>query len=413
MKDAYSLDRDEAGLERSYDLHREAYERIFKRCGIAYFIVGASSGLMGGTGSQEFMVESQAGEDSVVRCVKCGYAANLEVAASNPDQVSQGKSRILTEVATPEKRTVEEVSEFLNVPRSRMIKTLIYMSPYGLIIALVSGEDELSESKLTAIVGGAVRPAHPEEVIDQIGAEIGFLGPQGNHGLPIYADLRLHDAKGMVTGANRNGYHVTGLEFIRDFQPNEYVDLREVKAGEKCSVCGDKLCVVRAIELGHIFKLGTKYSSSMLAEYLSEDGKERPIVMGSYGIGIERILAAAIEGNADEHGIRWNSALSPLDAVIVPLGGDEAVLTQAEDIYKNLKATDLDILIDDREVSPGVKMKDADLIGIPSHVIVSSRNLAKDQIEVKNRWSGERFYVKSGEIEKSIRNILKACLPAL
>ncbi|MDP8240775.1 MAG: proline--tRNA ligase [Candidatus Hatepunaea meridiana] len=412
MKDAYSLDRDEEGLDRSYELHSEAYKRIFQRCGLEFFIVGASSGLMGGSKSQEFMFESEAGEDEVARCDNCEYAANMEVASSRIDRVEGSDPCTLTEVATPDQRTVEEVSTFLNIPKDRLVKTLVYVNPSGLIMALVSGDDELSEDKFTAIAGGPIRPATAEEVMDRMGADIGFLGPHGDHKIPIFADLRLKDCSGLATGANRNGYHVMGLEFGRDVVPDKYVDLRKIKDGENCPSCGKLLRIVRSIELGHIFKLGTKYSAAMGAVYLDETGVEKPIVMGSYGIGIERILAAAIECNADEYGVRWNSALTPLDAIVIPLNSsDEAVVKQADEIYTQLTQAGFKTLLDDRDARPGMKMKDADLIGIPTQVIVSPRNLEKGIVEIKSRWSGERSYVKPEEVKKVINDILNGCKP--
>jgi len=414
MKDSYSLDRDESGLDHSYQLHRETYERTFQRCGLDYFIVGASSGLMGGGQSQEFMIESPSGEDDVVRCDHCSYAANLEVATSAMEPLQSGEPGPLTEVHTPGKRTVEEVSTFLNIPPGQLVKTLVYISPTGPVLALVAGDDELSEAKLTAVAGGSVRLADPNEVLERLDVEIGYLGPHGDHGLPIYADLRLEDAVGLATGANRSNHHVTGLEFGRDVVPDEYIDLRTVKPDEGCPMCSSPVRLARAIELGHIFKLGTKYSEAMGATYLDESGREHPIVMGSYGIGVERILAAAVESGKDENGIRWNSALSPFDAEVIPLNNtDEAVKAQAEALYKSLTKAGLAVLIDDREARPGVKMKDADLIGIPAQVIVSQRNLAKGKVEIKNRWSGKRSFVGSGEAKKTINEILKACLPVL
>ncbi|NQU05197.1 MAG: proline--tRNA ligase [Calditrichaeota bacterium] len=412
MKDSYSLDRNEDGLDTSYLKHREAYQRIFQRSGLDYFIVGAYSGLMGGSASEEFMFESEAGEDEVARCEACSYAANIEVATSNVDPVSDGEPTTMTEVETPDQRTVEEVSAYLNIPVSQLVKTLIYMGPTGLIMALVSGEDELSEAKLTAIVGGPVRPAEGGEVFKRLGAKIGFLGPHGDHDLPIYADLRFHEKKGLVTGANRNGYHVTGLEFGRDVIPDEYVDLRKVNGDESCPVCGKSLRIVKSIELGHIFKLGTKYSEAMGATFLDEKGIERPIVMGSYGIGVERILAAAIESNEDENGIRWNSALTPIDAIVIPLNtSDIKVVKQAEAVYNLLCDAGFDTMIDDRDARPGVKMKDADLTGIPVHIVVSQRNIDKGLVEVKNRWTGERSYVKPEEVIGITEIILEACTP--
>ncbi len=408
MKDAYSLDRNEEGLDHSYELHREAYERIFERCGLDYFIVGASSGLMGGGQSQEFMVESEAGEDNVARCHHCGYAANVEVATSTTQPLQMGESADLTEVSTPTQRTVEEVSKFLKIPQERLVKTLVYISPTGPVIALVAGDDDLSEAKLMRIVGGQVRPAQQEEVSGFLNAEVGFLGPHGDHGLPVYADLRLEDAHGMVTGANRNGYHVTGLDLERDVHIDEFADLRNVKEGEGCPVCGRDLKVVKSIELGHIFKLGTKYSKAMNAVFLDEAGKERPIIMGSYGIGVDRILAAAIESNYDENGTRWNSELTPFDAVIIPIGGEEAVVSAAEKLYQTLFKSGLRTMIDDRNARPGVKMKDADLIGIHTHIIISNRNLDDNKIEIKDRWGGDREFVAPNMVEKEVRAILDA-----
>jgi len=409
MKDSYSLDRDEKSLDVSYEKHREAYASIFQRCGLKFFIVGASSGLMGSGESQEFMYESKSGEDEVARCDHCGYAANVEVATSSPEPMASGERSALNEVATPERRTVAEVSEFLGIPPGRMVKTLVYVGPTGPLIALIAGDDELNEAKLTTVAGGQVRPAHPDEVKEWMGAEVGFLGPHGEHNLSIFADQRLEDGFGLVTGANRNGYHVVGLEIGRDVAPDEFVDLRAVKAGEGCLVCGRELRVVRAIELGHIFKLGTKYSEAMGATYLDEEGREHPIVMGSYGIGIERIIAAAVEEGADENGLRWKAVLAPLDLTVIPLNmTDEAVVQQAETIYRQLMNAGYSALLDDRDASPGVKLKDADLVGLPVQVVVSPRNLAKGTVEIKNRWSGERRYVKPGDLEPAVEDILAA-----
>ncbi|MBM3328014.1 MAG: proline--tRNA ligase [Calditrichaeota bacterium] len=414
MKDSYSLDRDEEGLDRSYDLHRQAYERIFQRAGLDYFIVGASSGLMGGAQSQEFMVESDAGEDTIARCPSCGYAANIEVASSVVEKPDQGEAGTLNEVATPGQRTVDEVSAYLQVHPSRMVKTLIFATGSGPLMALVAGDDEISEAKLMKAAGGLVRPAHPDEVREWLGVEVGYIGPHGNRTMPVYADLRLEDAVGMITGANRADHHVSGLDLARDARPDEYVDLRVVREGEGCPVCGQGLRLIRAIELGHIFKLGTKYSSAMGAVYLDESGGERPIVMGSYGIGIERILAAAVEGQADGDGIRWNSALTPVDAVIIPLGsGEDDVTRVAGDIEMLLEEEGLAVLLDDRDARAGVKMKDADLMGAPAQVIVSPRNLASGTVELKNRWTGARNFVDPSSIAIAVEEILEECRPML
>lgn len=414
MKDSYSLDRDEEGLDHAYYLHSEAYERIFQRCGLDYFIVGASSGLMGGGQSQEFMFESQSGEDEIVICKACGYAANSEVAISSIDPVPGSDSVTLTEVATPNMRTVEEVSSFLNIPKDRLVKTLIYISPAGPVMALVAGCDGLSEAKLTILAGGPVRPAQAEEVRKYMGADIGFLGPHGSHGIQLFADIRLEEVTGMVSGANRNDYHVTGLEFGRDVVPDEYVDLRTVQPDEKCPVCEKAIRITRALELGHIFKLGTKYSAAMGATFLDDKGSENPIVMGSYGIGIERILAAGVENMADDNGIRWNSAITPFDILVIPFNNtDPQVVKQSEDLYNILQSHSFSVLIDDRDARPGFKMKDSDLIGVPVQVIVSPRNMEQGKIEIKNRWDGTRSFVAPENVVRSVSEILTECLPVV
>jgi prolyl-tRNA synthetase len=411
MKDSYSLDVDQAGLDKSYDLHALAYRRIFDRCGLKYFVVGASSGLMGGTGSQEFMVESPHGEDRVVLCNACDYAANLEVAASRTapiydpeDELSGGEPKM---VPTPEKRTIEEVSGFLNVAPERLIKTLVLMTgPEQTIpvMALVVGDDELNESKFLAVLGGAFRPAHPEEVKALFGADVGFLGPVKAPKMKIIADHRLQGGRNRVTGANRNDCHVTGVDVDRHFQPDQWADLRTVKENEICVQCGSVLRVTNAIEIGHIFKLGTKYSSAMGANVLDADGREHPIVMGSYGIGIARIVACAIESSHDDAGIIWPKPLAPYEVHLIALNvRDEAIGKQAEALYQDLQSKGYTVLFDDREVSPGVKFNDADLLGIPWQVIISPKSLAKGGVEIKERAVGQRSVIPLADLENTLR----------
>jgi prolyl-tRNA synthetase len=395
MKDAYSLDVDQNGLDASYDRHEKAYRRMFTRAGLDYFVVGASSGLMGGTGSEEFMTASDAGEDTCAVCDDCGYAANVEVATSElvvAEAIADKDRAQLTKVETPEQRTVEEVAAFLKLPEDNFIKSLVFMGDDGLAMVLVRGDDEVNEEKLQKVLGASMRPAHPEEVKDAVGAEIGFLGPVGIGGkMPIYADLRLRGAANMATGANEDQYHVTGVGVGRDFEPTEYHDLRTVQEGEPCPNCGAPLKIVRAIELGHIFKLGTKYSSAMGATVLDANGKEVPIVMGSYGIGIGRMIASAIEGHADENGIVWPISLAPYEVVVIGLNAkDEATMNAASELYEALKAKGYDAALDDRDERPGFKFKDADLLGYPFQVVVSERNLAEDKLEIKRRATGEK-----------------------
>lgn len=393
MKDAYSLDVDQAGLDGSYNKHDEAYRRIFTRAGLKFFVVGASSGLMGGTGSEEFMAESDAGEDTCAVCPKCEYAANVEVATSGlVEESSKEAVGEITKVSTPEQRTVEEVAAFLKLPESSFIKSLVFMGDDGLAMVLMRGDDEVNESKLLKLLGASMRPAHPEEVKTAIGAEIGFLGPVGmSDKMPIYADLRLQGAVNMATGANEDQYHVTGVAVGRDFEPTKFEDLRIVREGEPCPNCGTPLNVVRAIELGHIFKLGTKYSSAMGATVLDKDGKDVPIIMGSYGIGIGRMIASAIEAHADENGIVWPVSLAPFEVVVIALDtNDETTSTEAERLYDELRALGFDAALDDRNERPGFKFKDADLLGYPFQVVVSKRNMKDDVLEIKRRATGEK-----------------------
>lgn len=400
MKDAYSLDVNQEGLDASYAKHDTAYRRIFKRAGLKFFVVGASSGLMGGTGSEEFMVESDAGEDTCAVCHECGYAANVEVATSNLVEEASGEEKQpFAKVLTPEKRTIEEVSEYLGRGPEKFIKSLVFMGDDGLAMILVQGDDEVNESKLQQLMGASMRPAHPEEVKEAIGAEIGFLGPIGLEGkLPIYADKRLQGKVNMVTGANEDQYHVLGVQVDETFKPDSYHDLRIVAEGEPCPNCGKPLSVVRAIELGHIFKLGTKYSAAMGATVLDPNGKDVPIIMGSYGIGVGRLVAAVLETNADENGAVWPMTIAPYHAVVVGINAkSETVTAESERLYALLQEKGLDVALDDRDVRAGFKFKDADLLGFPFQVVVSERNLAEGKLEIKRRRDGEKHLLPTDE----------------
>ncbi len=401
MKDAYSLNWNQEGLDEAYNLHDEAYRRIFRRVGLKFFVVGASSGLMGGTGSEEFMIESDAGEDTCALCDKCGYAANVEIAHSKiVDPEEDGPEVTFEKVHTPEKRTVEEVAEFLKLTPDRFIKSLVYVGDEGHAMFLVRGDDELNEEALLKHIGGNVRPALPEEVKEWIGAEIGFLGPVGLQGkIRIVADNRLKGAKNRATGANENQYHVVGVQVGETFEPDDWADVRLVKEGDPCPKCGTPLKIVKAIELGHIFKLGTKYSAAMGATVLDQDGKEVPIIMGSYGIGIGRLVAAVIETGSDESGIVWPVALAPYEVAILPLQWkDEQNRKVAEKLYNDILNLGWDVALDDREIRPGVKFKDADLMGFPFQVVVSERNLKEGNLEVKRRRDGVREMVAIDDV---------------
>jgi prolyl-tRNA synthetase len=406
MKDSYSLDIDEQGLDNSYNLHAEAYKRSFERCGLDFFIVGASSGLMGGTGSQEFMVESPHGEDHVALCKSCGFAANLEVAASKSIPIKDPKAKVEggepAKVSTPDTRTIEEVSGFLKVKPERLIKTLVVMTgdedPQATMV-LLAGDDELQEAKLLTALGGAFRPAHPDEIKEIFGAEAGFLGPVKAPKMPIIADHRIKNGKNRITGANENHFHITGVDVDRHFKVDKYTDLRTVREGEGCPNCKGTLHVTNAIEIGHIFKLGARYSSAMGANVLDPNGKECPIVMGSYGIGIARIVACAIEQGHDGDGIRWPMTLTPYDVHLIGLNlNDAEMVKQADSLYEKLQGEGCEVLFDDRDLRPGFKFKDADLLGIPKHIVISPKSLEAGGVEFKDRYTGKRSIVKIEEL---------------
>jgi prolyl-tRNA synthetase len=409
MKDAYSFDSSWEGLDKSYEKHEKAYRKIFDRCGIKYFIVGASSGAMGGSKSEEFMVRSDAGEDTVAYCEHCGYAANVEVAQSVVEPVGRdAESKEIYEIHTPNVKSIDELCEFLGINERQTAKSRIYIHNDEPILVLMSGNDEVNETKLENILGGNVRPGHPDELKEITGADAGSIGPIGFKGR-IIADLRLKDANNLYSGANKNDYHIGGIDLQRDVPNIEYFDLRVVQSGEKCIRCGKELEVFKAIELGHIFKLGTKYSEALGAEFLDESGKSHPIIMGSYGIGVERVLACYIEQNHDDRGIIWEGPLKPFDVHLLGLNmKKETVAKAADKIYDELSAAGYEVLYDDRiDAQAGFKFNDADLIGIPIQVIVGERGLKENKVEIKLRKSGERFTVALEEISDKIKELLK------
>lgn len=407
MKDAYSMDADTAGLDHAYAMHDQAYRNIFTRCGLQFHVVGASSGLMGGSGSQEFMMESEFGEDTLILCDGCDYAANLEVAVSVPEKMTD-TARSIEKVHTPGQKTIDEVSAFLKREPKQLMKSLVYMSGDEPCMVLIRGDHALNEAKLQSLTGKAVRPAHPDEVKKLCGADVGFIGPSGLSGhVHIIADLAIEDQHNLATGANENDAHLTGLEIERDFKVDQFADIRNVKSGEKCVSCGGSIRMVNAMELGHIFKLGTRYSESMRATYLDRNGKEKPVIMGSYGIGVERILAAAIEQNHDEKGIVWETALAPYHVHIIPVNNDKEEIAQAAAKLESLlDAAGLEILVDDRNVSAGFKFKDADLLGMPVQIIIGKKYLNEKKIELKIRKTGECTDVSEAEVVNTVQKII-------
>jgi prolyl-tRNA synthetase len=407
MKDAYTFDASYDSLDKSYMLHDKAYRKIFDRCKLKYFVVGAFSGAMGGTGSEEFMVKSDAGEDTVAHCESCGYAANLQVATSIVNgKLRDKKSEALKEILTPDVRTIDELCEFLKINETQCAKSRIYISDGKPVLVLMLGNDDVNESKLEKELAATVRPGHPEELAEIAGADAGSIGPiKFNH--RIIADNRLKDANNLYSGANKNDYHLGGIDLSRDVKKIEYADLRTAQSGEGCPNCDSKLEVFSAIELGHIFKLGTKYSESLGAFYLDENGKEHPIVMGSYGIGVERILACFLEQNHDEFGIIWDKVIAPFDIQLLGLNmKKKEVVDASEKLYSELNNSGYEVLFDDRiDAQAGFKFKDADLLGMPIQIIVGDKKLKKNKVEVKLRRTGERFNVELSDIIKKIEEL--------
>jgi len=393
MKDSYSFDLDKAGLDASFENHRQAYVKIFARCGLKTIQVEAHSGAMGGTGSTEFMVPTDAGEDLIASCESCGYAANTEKAESRVETPDKYKSdAIIEDFATPGVVTIEALSKPpYSVPADQQLKTLVYMADEKPVLAIVRGDDQLNEAKLQTASGAQVlRQAHPEEIPPLMGAKAGSLGGVRKTNLRIFIDKRLAGLSGLVTGANKDGYHVKNVWVERDLALAVPADLRTVNAGEGCPRCGKPLGVGKALEVGHIFKLGTRYSETMGARVLDEGGREVPVVMGSYGIGAERILAGAVELHHDQDGIRFPLSIAPFHIALLPLQmQDAAVRDAAEKIYRDLQKAGIEVLLDDRDERAGVKFKDADLIGLPLRIAVGKKGLAEGKVEWKARGSKE------------------------
>jgi prolyl-tRNA synthetase len=416
MKDAYTFDVDREGLDRSFAEQREAYQRIFTRCGIQFSIVEASSGAMGGSESSEFVAKTDAGEDLIASCANCGYAANVEKATSRlpliEDEVGPEKPE---QFPTPGVRTIEDLTTFPGgAAADRQIKSLVFMATINgeprPVLALLRGDHQLHEVKFTDAVGAtASRAAQPEEIRELLGASAGSLGGVGVKKAPaslfIIADLGLKGRRNMTTGANKDDHHLRGVNIERDIEVDQWADLRTVTSGEACPRCDSgTLEVYKAMEVGHIFKLGTKYSESMGATVLTEEGKPVPIIMGSYGIGVERIITAAVEQNYDADGIIWPRAIAPFDAVVTVTNmKDEKLREEGEKLYKDLQAAGLEVLLDDRNERAGVKFKDADLIGIP-HRITIGRKIADGIVELFDRRTKQSEDVKLSEVVSRIQS---------
>jgi prolyl-tRNA synthetase len=442
MKDAYSFDVSDEGAQVCYQKMYDAYARIFARCGLKTFPVEADTGVIGGKFSHEFMVPAETGENEVVYCETCGYAANIEKATSAVSQRASGilpeestgtaggtpAARSIEKFPTPGVVTIEALSkEPYKVPANRQIKTLVYMADSKPVVILIRGDDQLNEAKLAGIIGTTVfRPATPEECVATLGAHPGSLGavastlkssagvspaPDRRDACPtlqVFADERLRGANGMTTGANEDGFHFRNVSIERDIKVTQWFDLRTVTAGEPCAKCGKPLKIRRAIEVGHVFKLGTKYSEKLGATFLDEAGTRKPAVMGCYGIGVTRTLQAVIEQCNDKDGIIWPLSVAPYTVCITPLGvaPDSAVMKLAEKIYAELTARGVDVILDDRDERPGVKFKDSELVGFPIRIGIGEKSLAKSEVELKPR-GGALQPVKAGDAVDAVMKLLR------
>jgi prolyl-tRNA synthetase len=401
MKDAYSFHVDRADAEREYQVMYDTYTRIFERCGLTFRAVEAGTGAIGGSMSHEFQVLASSGEDAIVSCDSCRYAANVEKAEVKPLPPVSSSGGALERVATPGKRTIEEVSAFLKLPADRFVKTLLYVTAGGDTVAvLVRGDHAASETKVQDALGGDPVELADEATVTRVtGAPVGFAGPAGLS-IRIVADASLRGVRGMVSGANRTDEHVTNLDLERDAPKAVYADVRQATAGDRCPRCdAGTFGAHRGIEVGQVFYLGTKYSESMKATFLGADGAERPMEMGCYGIGITRTVASAIEQHHDAAGIVWPAPLAPFGAHVVPVNVSDATLREtAEKIAAELEDAGVDTLLDDRDERPGVKFKDADLIGNPARVTIGPRALQKGCVELKPRAASQAEEVPVGEV---------------
>ncbi|MDE1890571.1 MAG: proline--tRNA ligase [Planctomycetota bacterium] len=410
MKDAYSFDVDYEGLNKSYKSMYEAYCRIFDRCGIDYIVVEADSGAMGGDVSHEFMVPSSVGEDILIRCLKCGYSANRERAEAAPvPRENHVSLQSLREVPTPNKHTIQEVGGFLDVKPNRMVKTMIYISNGQPIAVLLRGDHEVNETKLTKVLGQETVTLADHNTIEHVtGARVGFAGPVGLK-IKIIADQAVSTLCNFVTGANKADTHLLNVNPDRDFKIDQVADIRYAVKGDKCPKCNHDLDISQGIEIGHVFKLGTKYSDALKAKFLDANGKEKSMIMGCYGIGVNRIIASLIERSHDENGIIWPLSLTPYKVIIIPVNVNDANSMQmANHIYDDLtNIAGIEVLLDDRDQRPGVKFKDADLIGIPIKIVIGKKFAETKELEIKLRKSGETFLTPPEEMRSRIESLFE------
>jgi prolyl-tRNA synthetase len=418
MKDSYSFDLDADGLDRSFDAHRSAYVRAFERLGIPAIPVEASNGAMGGSGSTEFICPSDTGEDDIVYSPECGYAANIEAAVSALAAVDPAADAAAALDAplrfdTPGVRTIEDLATGYDTPANRQVKTLVYVLDGKLTLVLLRGDHALKEQKLIDASGAvAVHTAEAEEIVAALGARPGSLGAVGvSADLPVIADLALRERSGMTTGANTDDVHLRGVDVARDISVGKWADLRAAEEGEPCVRCGSPLQVIKGIEIGHIFKLGYKYTDAFDIAVSGPDGKPVKPIMGCYGIGVERAMAACVEVHHDDKGIVWPIAVAPFEAVVVVAQQNDAAVAEAgEQAYKRLLDAGVDVIIDDRDVRAGVKFSDAELVGIPLRVTIGKRGVAAGTAELTDRATGETVAIPLDEIPKHVRETVAQAL---
>ena len=404
MKDAYSFDKDQEGLDLVYDKMHDAYVEIFNRCGLDAKCVAADSGAIGGSNSAEFMVKSEVGEDDVVFCTQCDYAANIEKATSKSEEVEKEELIGVEKIATPNSRGIDEVAEFLNISPKKTVKTLLYNVDGKIVAVFVRGDREVNEVKVAnaSNASGDIEMASHDEYIHAAGCDIGFAGPIGIKADLILVDEEVKNMYNFVIGANETGYHIQNVNYGRDFE-GTIGDFRKVTEGEKCPVCGGKITIARGTEVGHIFKLGTKYSEAMNANFIDEEGKEKPFIMGCYGIGVTRTMASIIEQHHDENGIVWPLSVAPYHVSVIPVNvKDEDQTKVANDLYEKLLSIGIEVLLDDRNERAGVKFKDSELMGIPMRVTVGKK-IGDGEVEFKLR-DGEMEVIKISDVCNIIKN---------
>ncbi len=410
MKDAYSFDIDYEGLNKSYKSMYDAYCRIFDRCGLDYLVVEADSGAMGGDVSHEFMVPSPVGEDVLIRCLECGYSANRERAEPAPLlQESDAAFQALKEIPTPGKHTIQEVSNFLQVKPCQVVKTMIYVSNGQPVAVLLRGDHEANETKLSKVLGQDTVALADQATIEQVtGAKVGFAGPVGLK-IEIIADQAVSVLRNFVTGANKPDTHFGNVNAERDFKISRVADIRYVTTGDRCIKCNHEINISQGIEIGHVFKLGTKYSDALKAKFLDTHGKGKSMIMGCYGIGVNRIIASAIERSHDENGIIWPLSLAPYKIIIIPVNvNDPSIMQVANHLYDDLtNIAGMEVLLDDRDQRPGVKFKDADLIGIPIKIIIGKKFTETKELEIKLRKGGETFLTTPDGVLPKIKQLFE------